>query len=489
MKLLLIQPAQTGTADRDLTEKRGWTLVRPLSLFYLASAVRQRTKHQVEILDLELSRHHQSSDALSTTLRRLAPDVVGVTATTMTRFEAARLISDVREALPECGLIAGGVHFGPTDLDAMHHLPALDAIVRGEGEIPLVEYLGRRDRRESLDGVPSLTWRRGAEVVRNPDGMAVENLDELAPYDDFDLQDYPEYVMGCGEQRIPALSVMASRGCPYRCVFCAKAGMGYRTRDPGCVVREIVELKRRFGISGVNFLDLTFTASPKQVEALCGEILRSRVEVQWWCEVRANMDLRLLELMRAAGCVAIAVGVESGSPRILREISKGITLDQVHALADRARQLGLKTTVYLMYSHPNETWDDVQQTIRLAGEVEQKGHATAIQPTMILPGTGIEELARGSGQLGADFSWFAPFRSAMSEELVGMPHMQLFMDRLTPEQMRAVPALAAAERDQASIRAETARGLWRRAWGGVARHWTRPGYIAERARAFVRARL
>ena len=87
-----------------------------------------------------------------------------------------------------------------------------------------------------------------------------------------------------------------------------------------------------------NFVDLTFTANPDHSKNVCAEILSRKLDVKWWCESRANIDLELLDVMREAGCVSVAIGVESGSPRILSEISKGITVEQVVAFCERGRQ-------------------------------------------------------------------------------------------------------------------------------------------------------
>ncbi len=489
MKILLIQPSQYAAGGRESTKSRGWTLTRPFSLFFLASAIRQKTPFEVSVLDLELPKHGGVDFDLAKSVAGIAPDIVGFTGTTMTRFAAIDTIRTVRKALPGAFLVAGGVHFGVTDLDTMTHVPELDAVVRGEGEVPLVELSRAIGDRRQLDGVPGLTWRKEDKIVRNTDSVVFEELDSLDPYEDFSWEDYPEFLMSRESKQVRALSVMSSRGCPYRCAFCSKAGMKYRLRDPRKVVDEIETLKRRFKIDGVNFLDLTLTASASHVRALCQEMIDRRIEVCWWCESRANINIDLFDIMRRAGCVELVMGVESGSPRVLKSISKNISLDQVREAVRRCNQVGIHVTLYFMYSHPGETAADVRLTWAFAEEMRLRGTAIAMQPTLIFPGTGIEDLARSSGLLPENFSWCEPFHDALSDELAGLPQIPLFRDRLEASQLRK-PLQWLRDRDyMASLRAEGPAGWLRRSLNGTLRHWRHPSYVLKRFGMFVRSRL
>jgi len=229
---------------------------------------------------------------------------------------------------------------------------------------------------------------------------------------------------------------MTSRGCPYRCVFCSKSFTRYRLRDPRRVVAEILGWRDRLGVRAFNFLDLTFTASPPHVRELCRELRERAAGVSWWCESRANIRLELLEQMREAGCASVALGVESGSPRVLAGIQKDITLGQVEAFCRRAVALGMIVTAYFMYSHPGEEAEDVRLTLAFLDRLQDLGVVVGgFQPAMVFPGSGLEPIARGNGCLPPSFSWAEPYEGELNRALGQLPNVPLFIDRLRPEEL------------------------------------------------------
>lgn len=321
--------------------------------------------------------------------------------------------------------------------DTLSKVPEIDVVVRGEGEIPIVEFLDAIDSGQELQQVKGISYRAGSKIIHNPDQAIFEDLDTLPAYSDFTWEQYPEYLFGYPEP-IPATSVISSRGCPYKCIFCSKAGMKYRLRDAQKVVDEIEVLTRQLGVEAINFLDLTFTANPRHAQSVCQEMIQRGLNIKWWCESRVNIPLELLDIMKAAGCVALAVGVESGSPRVLSRISKGISTDIVLAFFERCLHLGIIFQPYFMFSHPGETKDDVQQTLDLIYELERRNANCSFQPTMIFPGTEIEIFARAQGKLPDGFSWCEPYHSDLNLELGQLPNVPLFMDMLTPADLRRI---------------------------------------------------
>jgi len=198
----------------------------------------------------------------------------------------------IKRLFPETLVVVGGVHFMYCARETLENVPEIDIVVRGEGEVTIVELTNAIDRGLGLETIRGITYRRDGHVVENPPQEVFEELDSIPVYTRFTWEEYPEYLFGYPEQ-IRALSVMSSRGCPYKCVFCSKAGMKYRLRQPHNVVDEIEQLRDRFGIEGVNFLDLTFTANPGHARAMSEELIRRKLDLSWWCESRANIPPRL----------------------------------------------------------------------------------------------------------------------------------------------------------------------------------------------------
>jgi len=428
MRILLIQPPRP---QHGVVAEKHWQLTRPFSLLYLATALTERTPYQVEVLDLEHPRYRGLSREEVLDCGRC--EIFGITASTHTRFEAIEIARFLKRAHPGSHTILGGPHFMYCAEQTLEEIPEVDVVVRGEGEMPLVEVARAIDSGSGLHGIPGVSFRDGG-VVHNPEQTSFIDLDSLRSYCEFSWEEYPEYLFNYPEQ-VRATSVMTSRGCPYRCVFCSKAGMKYRLRSPRAVAEEIERLHRRFEVEGFNFLDLTFTAVRDHVEAVCRELVALGVPIRWWCESRVNIPLDLLEVMQRAGCVAVVIGVESGSSKVLSTISKSISVDQVRAFCRRSHDLGIVVTPYFMYSHPGETVADVEQTLELMFELERHTEPCAFQPSMVFPGTELERMARGNGTVRPDFSWNEPYQADLNLALGQLPNLPIFIDRISPDEL------------------------------------------------------
>jgi len=430
MKITLIQPPKpTYGSEAEFH----WELTRPFSLFFLAASLEKYTHHEVQIIDLEQKKYRNVS--LEEVFRNNNSEIFGITATTYTRFEAIKIAKCIKKIHPDSWVIAGGIHFTHCAKDTLERIPEIDVVVRGEGEITIVELANAINEGETFEKINGITYRRGDQVIENPDQAIFEDLDGIPIYTKFTPDEYPEYLFGYPD-RIRAISIMSSRGCPYNCIFCSKAGMKYRLRNAKSVVDEIEILKERFNIEGINFLDLTFTANQYHVKAVCQEIINRKVNLKWWCESRVNIPLDLLDLMKQGGCVSLAVGVESGSPRILSKISKGISVEQVINFCKKCHDIGIIVTPYFMVSHPDETVEDVKQTLALIDKIEKFTASCSFQPTMIFPGSKLEKIAYSKGVLSKDFSWCDPYESDFNREIGQLVTVPLYIDKLTPNELR-----------------------------------------------------
>ncbi|MDD5222748.1 MAG: radical SAM protein [bacterium] len=429
MKITLIQPPKPryGVQAED-----DWVLARPFSLFFLAASIEKHTQYEVQIVDLEQRKYRNIP--LKTVFGESNSQIYGITATTLTRYEAVKIAKYIKKSHPDVMVIAGGVHFMHCAEDTLNSVPEIDIVVRGEGEIIIVELANAICRRQNIEHIKGITYRKDGKIAVNQDEALVEDLDGLPYYSKFSWDEYPEYLFGYPE-RIRAISVMSSRGCPFNCVFCTKAGMKYRVRNAKNIVDEIQNLMDKFDVAGVNFLDLTFTADSNHLTAVCNEMINRRLNLKWWCESRANISLDLLDIMKRAGCVSTVVGVESGSPRILSAISKNISLDQVLAFCRKCSDLEIFAIPYFMFSLPGEKKRDLKLTLDLIIRLEKlRGIGPcAFQPTLIMPGTEIERISYKRGFLKKGFSWYEPYYSDFNVKLGQLPNIPLFIDKLNPD--------------------------------------------------------
>ncbi|PWH20542.1 MAG: radical SAM protein, partial [Ardenticatenia bacterium] len=217
-----------------------------------------------------------------------------------------------------------------------------------------------------LAAIKGLTWRRGEEIVINPDRPFIPDLDAL-PLPAHDLLPLNKY-------RIPMLKgpytfVVTSRGCPAGCRFCIKH-VSYqhtvRLRSPENIMEEL-RMLHRLGIHNIHMYADLFTVSREQVMGLCALIRREGLRIRWTCNSRVDfVDAELLRHMAQAGCWLISWGIESGDPEILRRVRKGYHLEQAEQALRWAKAVGIKNWGYFIIGLPGETEESIRRTIEFA---------------------------------------------------------------------------------------------------------------------------
>ncbi len=372
------------------------------------------------------------------------PDIIGVTITTENRFQSFKLIRLAKKAYPGALTVLGGPHASMAADDCLEHIAEIDVVVRGEGELTMLEICRAWEKKQDLiplADIKGLSFRGDGKIQSNPPRPPILDLDSL-PYPAFHLVPFEKYnfrfeVPGHGP--LPAVNVMTSRGCPFNCSFCATPinwGRHVRMRSPEHVVHEIEQLKERFGIQVVFFFDDTFNASPKRAEAICDLIIARKLDIFFKCDVRIDiMSKPLLEKMKRAGLFHLSFGIEAGSERVRNEIvNKKIQIEDFHNLVRWCQELAIIPNVFFIFSHPTETWPEAQETIKII-EQYKDGIEGSIAILHIYPGTPLEKTARESGFLPKNFSWTKRYFSKIITLPMAQGDIPLYMDKLTWGQM------------------------------------------------------
>lgn len=351
-------------------------------------------------------------------------DLVGLSVLTSMIEEAAAIGSMVREVSPGTLTIAGGPH--PTV--APEHtlsLGAFDAVMLGEGEETLPRLIESGLR---LEDQPGVWYERDGQVVQNDRAPVIADLDAL-PFPAWDMLDMDQYLalwyqLDAVRYGVRGTSIMASRGCPYRCTYCQPTlgtifGKAVRKRSPESLVAEAAELKDRYDIEGLMWLDDTFLLDRQWMRDLCEQFIKADLGLIWGCNVRADVcDRESLEIMKDAGLRMVHVGIESASQRVLDEVyDKGITIEQVRETTQMAKDLGLKVRGYFMMGAPTETEEEVRASIRLAEELPLDDVTFSI--TTPLPHTHLYDMTRD--QIAADFSHFDYYKTAVYDSEQVLP--------------------------------------------------------------------
>lgn len=341
----------------------------PLGIYYLAAFIRERG-HDVRAIDAEVL--CWSNERILAVVREFAPDVVGISTTTVAFHRARAVAVAIKAGYPNIINVIGGPHPTAATEDVLHH-PEFDYAVLGEGEESfalLLEMLCNGGDVRTLAGV---AWRDGETITVNPRRPFIADIDAL-PFPAYDLvTDFSHYnPPPMNYRQLPVANIVTSRGCPNQCTFCGHSSFGrtLRQRSPKNIAAEIFHLYRHYRIREIAFVDDTFTINTQRIEELFMILDRQGVCFPWTCMSRVNtVDESVLRFMKNHGCWHISFGIESGNEDILRRIKKNISLDSVCRVIDICHRLGILTKGFFIVGHPGETIETIEETIRFALEV------------------------------------------------------------------------------------------------------------------------
>jgi len=338
-----------------------------LSIMTIAAMARARG-HKVKILDLSMIPYNYNH--VRDVIKEEAPDICGITALTPCvnqLIDMSVLIKDVSENIR---VVGGGPH--PSSLPKETMLQSrLDAVFVGEADYTFADLCDGK----GLKDIPGLFYRDGEDIIPTPLPIPIENLDDL-PFPAWDLYDpvlYAKYISRLLCRKPPVTAVEFSRGCVFKCDFCASKmtlALGYRKKSPERCAEEI----RRIAALGYNeFLvaDDIFTSDQKWATEVCEAIIKAGAKINWTCTNGIRVESANEELfakMAEAGCYRVSFGFESGSDEVLKKFGKGgkASIEKGAEAVRLANAAGLDTNGYFMVGLSCDTEETMEQTIEFA---------------------------------------------------------------------------------------------------------------------------
>lgn len=371
MKVLLIYPAPPRTHWPWGSFRSRWA---PSGIMSIAACL-LRDGHEVRVhiceehLVKSTINWNACDEALAALLRDFAPGIVGLSVVTPAVSETARIAALARKV---CGhktlIVAGGPHATAVPEMLLSDCHALDAVAVGEGEATMCE-LALRGLQSDIAG---LVIRDGDSMIRTAPRSPISNLDSLPPMP-YDLLDMGYYTQAHRWMirwlNLSCLNIRTSRGCTNACRFCAGhivGGVGVRMHSVTSVVQQVAQAVERFGVRGIHFEDDTVGADPARLIALSAALREAGLHrrIVWDCCLRVDqVSAELLGEMKAAGCVQVEYGFESGSDRSLRSIGKAATVDLNRRAVELTRAAGLRIFADIIVGLPGETGRDIQATV------------------------------------------------------------------------------------------------------------------------------
>ncbi|MFA5157416.1 MAG: radical SAM protein [Candidatus Omnitrophota bacterium] len=361
----------------------------------LATYINERTEHKANIIDYTF-RTKDWKSYLKKRLEEFKPDVIGITTTSLFMRYVRLTIEEIRkEYSQDVPIVLGGYHT-TLNPDSVIKEPGVDAIVLGEGEYIISDYLDALAKGKSLDGITGLWYKKGAEFVKNPKRGWIEDIDSL-PVPDYDLwEDIDKYFYF-----ISQLWFMGTRGCPFKCTNCSEEPMNkalpgkrFRVRNPKAYVQEIKQQWLKYKDRGFRMahpFDAVFTVNTEWVRDFCEEYkaqgLAGKLPFSVFTHGATSQEEKV-KLLAAAGCKEVRIGIESGSERVRNEVyGKHATDAQIREAFKNFHKYGLNVIAYNMLGGPTETKEILWQTYNFNKELQpEKPIFFIFRP---LPGTDI----------------------------------------------------------------------------------------------------
>jgi len=341
--------------------------------------------------------NHPLWEEVTEQILRYEPDWVGYTSYTANVTSIDLLSTKIRQRNPKIKQVIGGVH-ATLDHNLLNTLKCIDYSVQREGEKAMLDLVNGKQP-NTISGV---VCREGKKIINIGDADVNPNIDEL-PFPERDAF----WNVSEEEKSIIDVSYICSiRGCPYRCNYCASPFHWKRDktqyRSPESVLSEMRHLKENhwnhkkydYSASGnsedkskliikdntiVYFVDDIFTIKKPRVKQILRGIVDENLDMPWKCEARTDhLDEEIAELMVKSGCKRVKLGFESGSDRILKQIQKDETTQDMIEGAKLLKDAGVPFTAYFMAGFPGETDDDVRETIKLAEKIQADYYVLSI---------------------------------------------------------------------------------------------------------------
>lgn len=424
MSVCLIRPMTPKTSQGGLV-----SVQYPINLGYLASYL-QMKGIVCFARDFEVEAFSESEFLAS--IKKARPHLVGFSCMTPHIKSAAKIARMVKNKFPGILTVVGGVHASAIPKQTLEEFPQFDVVVCGEGEQTLVE-LYRAWLENRIDHVAGIAFRhRNADIEINPPRSLIENLDDI-PFPHRNMIAIGNYKKshvsrGYSRKTKNIAEIMCSRGCPYNCIFCASKivhSRKVRFRSPKNIITEMEHLIDNYNTEHFSFLDDTFTLRKDILTPVCKFMGKKNVTFDSYTRVN-DIDEEKMDIMVSNGCRKISFGVESGSPKILKLLKKGITVEQAAHAFSIARKAGLHTieATFMIGCHPDETSQDIEMTKNLIHKL--RPDIMALNIAIPYPGTELNRILKERGILKSeDWDEFVLFFSNPSWELGSVPMKEI----------------------------------------------------------------
>nr|WP_320161273.1 radical SAM protein [uncultured Methanoregula sp.] len=416
---LLLSPFTNIYGKFQYIYRKGF-LNPPLGFAYIAAAA-EKHGHSVIIIDAE-SENIMIEDIISK-VSEFSPDIIGYTVTSPTFDLTTEFAKKIKNTFPTVPTVVGGVHLAIFQKSVLEENPVYDFGIIGDGEEAVPELLSAIAKNGDFSTVKGLIWRKEGVVIQNEIRIPEKNLDKY-PLPARHLLKNELYLRNVPHKGyVVSASVMASRGCPYDCIYCAVKkipnGTMVRFRSPQNILDELTYIVKTLKITHIMFNDDCLTFRKVELLELCDLIKKSGLQFTWEGLSRADrVDRELLREMKSSGLIRLSFGIESGNQKILDVLQKHETLAEIRMGIQIAHEEGIITRGSVIVGSPYETSKEVEDTFRFINSIDELDEVVIniMQP---YPGTKVRDMIvngeGGTRMVQAEFSDLRRFGSASIE--------------------------------------------------------------------------
>lgn len=288
------------------------------------------------------------------------PDLIGFMTEADSYHHLLRICQSLKIKNSQVLLLLGGPHATAVHLETLRDFPAVDFVMRGEGENAFQFLVKALKTQQDFQEVGNLTYRKSGEVVSNPYLPLIEDLDTL-PWPDLSrIKLDPE----------DEIYLEVGRGCPFRCNFCFTAPYWqrkHRIKSPTRILRELSYFRDEYGRTDINFTHDLFTTDRRWVIKFCQELANSDLQITWTCSSRTDtLDEEQIYWMKKAGCRNIYFGVETGTAEMQAKIDKNLNLEKAHYIISKTAEADIGVTVGFIAGLPGESDISLRGTLKEA---------------------------------------------------------------------------------------------------------------------------
>lgn len=385
--------------------------IPPLGVAYIAGVL-QENGFKTEIIDDFVV--NIGMKGILDKIKDKKPKIVGISCLTPSANITFAIAREIEKFDKNIVIVSGNIHasfFAEEILKSQD----IDIIVHGEAEYTFLEITKSILENRPINSIKGISFKENNIITHNQHIPPIEDLDKL-PYPSWELLQIKKYnFLPYNIDSGRCISMLTSRGCPYKCIFCSLPYISkkYRTRKPLNVIEEIKYVEEKYKIRQIAFVDAIFSLNNDFGIKFCEEIIKNKInkKISWICETRVDLiDKELIKLMRLANCKRILFGIESATEEILNDISKKYTLEQIKKSVQICKKAGIEVGGFFMLGLPKDTKETCERTISFAKELDLDFAKFAI--TVPFPGSKLYDDLKREYKLNRDdwenFTTFNP---------------------------------------------------------------------------------